>query len=152
MTATMTPADMKRARALLQWTQADLAHALEVHPVSIAKLETGVHPINRRTEFAVKHLLRARGLTLDGAPPEHADPHALTVIASQFIRRHPWTALALWREFRREGDDVAADAIRDEVRLSAATARRKRDVSRRVRIGRGLDAATSGDHRHLGWR
>lgn len=58
MTATMGPSDLKRARKLLGWTQESMADALEIHRVTLAKLETGVHPIDRRTEFAVKHLLR----------------------------------------------------------------------------------------------
>lgn len=41
----MTPQDLKEARKSLGLTQADLAAAVGVHPVTIAKWEGGVHAI-----------------------------------------------------------------------------------------------------------
>jgi len=54
----MTPSQLLAARKRLGLSQAGLAEALDYKdPVSISRMERGVSPISRVTEYAVKHLL-----------------------------------------------------------------------------------------------
>ena len=57
----MTPAEMKQKRALLGWTQTQLARALGVHKITVAKWETGAWPILTMTELAVNYLVLTNG-------------------------------------------------------------------------------------------
>ena len=54
----MTPPQLRAARKRLGMSQAELAAALDYKDVmSISRMERGVSPISRVTEYAVKHLL-----------------------------------------------------------------------------------------------
>jgi transcriptional regulator with XRE-family HTH domain len=52
----MTPAALREARRKLDLTQQALADALAVTQVTVARWETGVLPIDRRTAMAIAHL------------------------------------------------------------------------------------------------
>jgi DNA-binding XRE family transcriptional regulator len=53
----MTNRELRRARASLNLTQAQLAGALGLHKNTIARIERGELPIVKQTELAVKYLL-----------------------------------------------------------------------------------------------
>jgi transcriptional regulator with XRE-family HTH domain len=52
----VTPDELRAARAKLGLTQLALARALGVTQVTVARWETGVLPIDKRTAMAVAHL------------------------------------------------------------------------------------------------
>ena len=57
----MTPTALKQARQALQMkNQAELAAALGIHKVTVAKMEAGMLAIDRRTALAGECLLRRK--------------------------------------------------------------------------------------------
>jgi transcriptional regulator with XRE-family HTH domain len=52
----MTPDTLKRIREKLNFTQKDLAAALQVHPNTVARWEAGMRAIDHVTAMAVAHL------------------------------------------------------------------------------------------------
>jgi transcriptional regulator with XRE-family HTH domain len=67
----LTPAQCRAARALLDWTQDDLAERAEVSRGTIRGFESGQHALQRATAAAVRRALEAGGALLleaaDGA-------------------------------------------------------------------------------------
>ena len=49
--------ELRRLRERLKMTQGELAGALDMQRNSITRMEIGLRPITRVTEFAVQHLL-----------------------------------------------------------------------------------------------
>lgn len=60
----LTPAQCRAARALLDWTQDDLAERAEVSRGTIRGFESGQHALQRSTAAAVRRALEAGGVTL----------------------------------------------------------------------------------------
>jgi DNA-binding XRE family transcriptional regulator len=54
---TMKGGELKRARRVLNMTQAELAEALELHKNTVARAERDELPILKTTELALKYLL-----------------------------------------------------------------------------------------------
>ncbi len=57
MGSIMKGEELRRLRARLKMTQRELAGALDMQRNSITRMELGLRPITRVTEFAVRHLL-----------------------------------------------------------------------------------------------
>ncbi len=53
----MKGGELRRLRERLKMTQGELAGALDMQRNSITRMEIGLRPITRVTEFAVRHLL-----------------------------------------------------------------------------------------------
>ena len=60
----LTPAQCRAARALLDWTQDDLAERAEVSRGTIRGFEGGQHALQRSTAAAVRRALEAGGVLL----------------------------------------------------------------------------------------
>ena len=60
----LTPAQCRAARALLDWTQDDLAERAEVSRGTIRGFESGQHALQRSTASAVCRALEAGGVVL----------------------------------------------------------------------------------------
>lgn len=52
----MTPRQFVRLRERLGWSQADLAEALGVHPMTVSKWERGAQPIPEMAAIAIRCL------------------------------------------------------------------------------------------------
>ncbi|BDG74257.1 helix-turn-helix domain-containing protein [Roseomonas fluvialis] len=89
----LSPAQCRAARALLAWTQDDLAERAQVSRGTIRGFETGQHALQRATAAAIRRALEAGGVALveadggggpgvrfvtaeDRAPPRHLEPGA----------------------------------------------------------------------------
>ena len=60
----LTPAQCRAARALLDWTQDELAGRAEVSRGTIRGFESGQHALQRSTAAAVRRALEAGGVIL----------------------------------------------------------------------------------------
>lgn len=60
----LTPAQCRAARALLDWTQDELAERAEVSRGTIRGFESGQHALQRSTASAVSRALQAGGVVL----------------------------------------------------------------------------------------
>jgi transcriptional regulator with XRE-family HTH domain len=60
----LTPAQCRAARALLDWTQEELAERAEVSRGTIRGFESGQHALQRSTAAAVRRALEAAGVML----------------------------------------------------------------------------------------
>lgn len=54
----MTPQELRHARKLLQLTQTELGEKLDMTCTSIGRMERGEQVIEKRTELAIRWLLR----------------------------------------------------------------------------------------------
>ena len=52
----MTPEELKRRRATLRLSQAELAALLHVDPMTVSKWERGVHRIPESAALAIQHI------------------------------------------------------------------------------------------------
>lgn len=66
----LTPAQCRAARALLDWTQDELAEHAEVSRGTIRGFESGQHALQRSTASAVCRALQAAGVVLVDADRE----------------------------------------------------------------------------------
>src|SRR3954465_12254390 len=64
----LTPAQCRAARALLGWTQQQLADAARVARATVRDFEGGRHPLHRSTEALVVAALARAGVTLAADP------------------------------------------------------------------------------------
>jgi transcriptional regulator with XRE-family HTH domain len=64
----LTPAQCRAARALLAWTQQQLADAARVARTTVRDFEGGRHHLHRGTEVLVIAALNAAGITLAADP------------------------------------------------------------------------------------
>ncbi len=58
----LTPGQCRAARALLDWTQDDLAARAEVSRSTVRGFETGRHDLQRATAAAIRRALEAGGV------------------------------------------------------------------------------------------
>ncbi len=66
----LTASQCRAARALLDWTQADLASGACVSPGTIRGFEAGQRVLHRATATAIRQALEAAGVVLLGADAE----------------------------------------------------------------------------------
>lgn len=66
----LTAPQCRAARALLDWTQADLATAASVSPGTVRGFEAGRHVLHRATATAIRQALEAVGIVFIDAGPE----------------------------------------------------------------------------------
>ncbi len=64
----LSPDQCRAARALLHWTQQELARRAQVAQATIRDFEGGRHRLHRSTEALVVAALMAAGVTLTGDP------------------------------------------------------------------------------------
>jgi transcriptional regulator with XRE-family HTH domain len=64
----LSPAQCRAARALLHWTQEELARRARVAQATIRDFESGRHRPHRSTESLIIAALMAAGVTLIGDP------------------------------------------------------------------------------------
>ena len=64
---TVTPAQCRAARALIDWTQDDLSRAAEVGSVTIRQFERGATEPRRAILAALRHALEQAGVRFVGA-------------------------------------------------------------------------------------
>jgi transcriptional regulator with XRE-family HTH domain len=85
ITSPLTPAQIRAARALLNWTQSELAARAQVARKTVADYEGGRRKLQRRTLDDLGRALEDGGVIFQhdgvsfGRPPLHArsiDPHA----------------------------------------------------------------------------
>lgn len=62
----LTPGQCRAARALLDWTQDDLADRAEVSRSTVRNFEGGQHELQRATSAAIRRALEAAGVTFLG--------------------------------------------------------------------------------------
>jgi len=66
--AVLTPMQCRAARALLDWTQQQLADTARVSRATVRDFELGKHDAHRSTESLILDALRAAGITLARDP------------------------------------------------------------------------------------
>jgi transcriptional regulator with XRE-family HTH domain len=66
----LTAPQCRAARALLDWTQAELAAAAAVSPGTVRGFEAGRHVLHRATAAAIRQALEAVGIVFIEAGPE----------------------------------------------------------------------------------
>lgn len=62
--AALTPMQCRAARALLDWTQQELADVAQVSRATVRDFELGKHDTHRSTERLIMEALSAAGITL----------------------------------------------------------------------------------------
>ncbi|WP_137126358.1 helix-turn-helix transcriptional regulator [Roseomonas sp. HF4] len=60
----LSAAQCRAARALLDWTQAELARRADVSPGTVRGFEVGRHALHRATAAAIRHAFEVAGLVL----------------------------------------------------------------------------------------
>jgi transcriptional regulator with XRE-family HTH domain len=66
----LTAPQCRAARALLDWTQAELAAAAAVSPGTVAGFEAGRHALHRASAAAIRQALEAGGVVFLDPGPE----------------------------------------------------------------------------------
>jgi transcriptional regulator with XRE-family HTH domain len=66
----LTAPQCRAARALLDWTQADLATAAAVSPGTVRGFESGRHALHRASAAAIRQALEAGGVVFLDPGPE----------------------------------------------------------------------------------
>jgi transcriptional regulator with XRE-family HTH domain len=66
----LVPAACRAARALLAWTQEDLAHASGVCRSTVREFEKGHHELQRASEDAISEALKAQGIQFINGPQD----------------------------------------------------------------------------------
>jgi DNA-binding XRE family transcriptional regulator len=66
----LVPATCRAARALLAWTQEDLAHAAGVCRSTVREFEKGHHELQRASEDAITDALKAQGIQFIHGPQD----------------------------------------------------------------------------------
>lgn len=61
---TLSAAQCRAARALLDWTQAELARRADISPGTVRGFEVGRHALHRATAAAICRAFEAEGLVL----------------------------------------------------------------------------------------
>ena len=64
----LTPAQCRAARALLDWTQQELADSAQLARATIRDFELGKHDAHRSTEHLIREALLEAGVTLVSDP------------------------------------------------------------------------------------
>ena len=64
----LTPRQCRAARALLDWTQQELADGARVCRATIRDFELGKHTIHRSTEVLIRQALELEGVTFASDP------------------------------------------------------------------------------------
>lgn len=66
----LTAPQCRAARALLDWTQAELATAAEVSPGTVRGFEAGRHVLHRASAAAIRQALEGVGIVFIDAGPD----------------------------------------------------------------------------------
>lgn len=79
----MTPAEFKRKRSSLGFTQETLADALDLRANTVSRYETGGLPVPRTVEYSLLHLenemKKTGGFFVEGAIKKYDDPQQVMV-------------------------------------------------------------------------
>jgi transcriptional regulator with XRE-family HTH domain len=87
----LTPAQCRAARALLNWTQEELAERAEVSRGTIRGFESGQHALQRSTAAAVRRALEGGGVILVEA--DHGGGHGARLVEPEgFVATTPANA------------------------------------------------------------